>query len=297
MIGLFLALTAAVAAPEAAMTLGPDSLARDRLVAVGRDLVVEGRALSDVVTIQGSVIVEGVVEGDVIVLGGDVRLGPRAVASGDLFVLGGVIHAEPGAEIAGRAIAYPTVTAAWLTLLEGPSLGLSPLSPVVLGAKLALLAAWGLLSLILFGTAGGSVVSTSRGVSEEPFRSFTVGLTAVLTMTLTGLFLTGLAPGLLGFPLLVLVVLFALVLKLWGMVAVFHAFGELLSRRLAGWRLTPIQTATLGLLVLGLVRLVPWVGTWAWTAASLIAVGATLTTKLGRREPWILPAPSPSAAP
>ena len=40
------------------------------------------------------------------------------------------------------------------------------------------------------------------------------------------------------------------------------------------------------LLALGLVKFIPYLGVWAWTAATLIGVGATLTTKLGRREPW-----------
>ena len=48
----------------------------------------------------------------------------------------------------------------------------------------------------------------------------------------------------------------------------------------------PLNAATLGLLVLGAVKFIPYVGLWAWTAASLIGIGATLSTKFGRREPW-----------
>ena len=49
-----------------------------------------------------------------------------------------------------------------------------------------------------------------------------------------------------------------------------------------------------GLVALGLIKLAPWVGTWVWTIATFIGVGAALTTKLGRREPWFA-APDPRA--
>jgi hypothetical protein len=109
----------------------------------------------------------------------------------------------------------------------------------------------------------------------------------VLSLVLTALLLTSLAAGLVAVPLLFLVVLIAVLLKLWGMVAVFHALGDWVSRRLLGGRLVPLSAATAGLLLLGLVKLVPWLGIWAWTVATFIGVGAALSTKLGRREPWM----------
>ena len=87
-------------------------------------------------------------------------------------------------------------------------------------------------------------------------------------------------------PLLVLLVLLAMVLKLWGMVAVFYALGDWLSRRLLHRRFRPLHAATLGLLVLGVVKFLPWIGVLAWTTATFIGVGAALSTKFGRREPW-----------
>ena len=87
-------------------------------------------------------------------------------------------------------------------------------------------------------------------------------------------------------PLLVLLVLLGMVLKLWGMVAVFYALGDWVSRNLLKRRFRPLNAATVGLLVLGLIKFLPWFGVMAWTAATLIGVGAALSTKFGRREPW-----------
>jgi hypothetical protein len=183
-------------------------------------------------------------------------------------------------------VSYPTASNAWLTLMEGPSLGLGFASRLVVGTKLALLAAWAALLLLFFAASGRQLLETADGVRREPFRSFFVGLTGVVSLVLTGLFFSAFARGLIGVPLLVLVVLLAMVLKLWGMVAVFYALGDWISRRLLRRRYRPLNAATLGLLAMGLVKFLPWFGVVAWTTATFIGIGAALSTKFGRREPW-----------
>lgn len=269
-----------------ALVVEEGSIAREAVVAVGRGVVVHGDALADVAALDGPVQVFGRVGGDVIALGGNVELAAGSRVEGDVFVLGGHLSTARGAYVGGRSVSYPSASRAWLTLLEGPSLGGTQASSLVLGAKLALLAAWAALLLLFFASAGRAVLSTSQSIGLEPFRAFAVGLVGVLAMTLTALLLAGLAAPMVSVPLLVLVVLFALVLKLWGMVAVFHALGTWLYRRGLGRRALPLQAASLGLLLLGIAKFVPFAGAVVWTVATLIGVGATLITKFGRHEPW-----------
>ncbi len=268
------------------LVISEGSVASRQVVALGRDLRVDGEAAADVAAINGSVDVTGRVRGDVIVLGGDARLEAEAYVGGDVFVLGGRLEAAPGARIEGRSVAYPSVGAAWVILLGGPSLGQATTSPVVLGAKLALVAAWLAWTLLLFAVGGRGVLSASDGIRVEPFRNFFVGFSGVLALFLTALLLSGFAAMLVGVPLLLLVVLLAVLLKVWGMVAVFHALGDWVARRLLRRRWSPLNSAVLGLFILGVFKLLPWVGAWTWTVASFIAVGVALTTKFGRREPW-----------
>jgi hypothetical protein len=270
---------------EPALRLEKGSLARNQLVAVGRDLVIEGNALADVAAVNGSVEVTGEVDGDVIVLAGDARLRPSARVAGDVFVVGGVIQAA-GARVGGRLVSYPTASQAWLTLMEGPALGLSAVSPLVLGAKISLLAAWAALLLLLFAASGRQVLETAEGVRREPFHNFFTGLTCVLAITMTALFFGAFLGGIAGVPLLTLIVFLALALKLWGMVAVFYALGQWITRHVLRRTLRPLNAATLGLLALGILKFVPWIDVLAWNTATLIGIGATLSTKFGRREPW-----------
>jgi hypothetical protein len=271
---------------EPPLRLEAGSVIRQQVVALGRDVVVAGQALSDVAVVNGSVDVTGQVDGDLVVLRGDVRLAPSAKVGGDIYVVGGSFHAERGAHTGGRMVAYPNAPNAWLTLLEGPTIGAGFASRLVLGAKLAVVASWAALLLLFFAASGRQVVETAEEVRREPLRSFFVGLTGVVSLVLTGLFLSALARGVLGAPFVVLIVLLGLVLKLWGTVAVFYALGDWLSRRVFRRRFQPLNAATIGLLVLGAVKFLPWLGIFAWYAATLIGVGAALSSKFGRREPW-----------
>ncbi|MEO8274664.1 MAG: polymer-forming cytoskeletal protein [Thermoanaerobaculia bacterium] len=277
---------AAEAPPLPGLRLEAGSIARQPIVAVGRGVEIEGEALSGVTALNGSVSVTGLVHGDVTVLGGDLTLSSTAAIDGDALVLGGRLVAAGGSRLSGRAVAYPTVSRAWLTLLEGPSLGLGATSPLVLGAKLGLVAAWLALTLLLFASAGRPLVRTSEEVQLEPLRCFATGLVGLSTIVLTALFLSAFLPTLLGIPLLALVALFSLALKLWGMVAIFHSFGRFLASRIAHRRVVQLHAAVLGLALLGLVKLVPMAGMWVWTAATLVGMGATLRSKFGRFEPW-----------
>lgn len=261
-------------------------MAHSRIVALGRDMVIAGEALSHAVALNGSVRVSGRVEGDLIVLGGAVELASTARVEGDVFILGGHLDAAPGALIGGRSVAYPEASQALVTLIEGPALGLSSASPIVIGAKLALLAFWALVALLLFAVSGREMLSTSESIRVEPFRNFMLGLTGIFSMVLTALLCSAVSGAFLTMPLLVLVAVAALVLRFWGMVAVFHALGGWLCERLAVRRPVPLVSVCCGLLALGLLKLIPWIGIWTWSLATFIGVGAALSTKLGRREAW-----------
>ncbi|MGB5891935.1 MAG: hypothetical protein WBH75_18405, partial [Thermoanaerobaculia bacterium] len=85
---LSVSIAATIEAAEPAIVIKEGSLARQQVVALGRDLVVEGEAQADVAAINGSIRVEGRVGGDVVILGGNCILGDGARVAGDVFVLG-----------------------------------------------------------------------------------------------------------------------------------------------------------------------------------------------------------------
>ncbi len=278
--------TASTAADSNALRLEAGTLAQREVVAVGRDLTVDGEARENAVAIAGSVSVTGEVHGNVIALGGSVRLLSGARVRGDVCAVGGVVETAANATIGGRTLAYPTAPSAFLVLMEGPALGLEPLSPVVLAAKLSLVAAWMLTALVFLRFFPRPLQETVTTVTDEPFRCFFAGLTAILGGVMVIALLTRLLAPLAGVPLVALLALLALVLKLWGLVAVCTSFGGWILRQLPGRRLAgvpPVQATFVGLMVLSTIKLVPYVGTGAWSMVSLVGVGAALISRFGQQ--------------
>ncbi len=291
----FAAASLSCAAPEPApgsgapaVVVAPDAVARDQVVAIGRDLELRGEARSDAVVLNGDALIDGVVQGDVIVLGGDVELGPLARLFGDVFVLGGRVDAESGAAVEGRTVAYPRAPSSLLVLAEGPVLGQAALSPAVALLNLALLLAWLLVTLVLVAGFDPALTSTAQSVLERPFRNFFTGLVAVLAVAVTFAVLTAAAPALVGAPLLAVCGLAILVCKLWGTVAVFLAVGARLLPDRLGLAGRPLAAALCGLLALGLVKMTPWAGGWTWTVVTCVGIGAALDSRLGRRDRWFV---------
>jgi hypothetical protein len=274
-----------------AIHLERGSRASQQIVAIGRDLVVDGEALRNAVVLDGEARVSGSIAGDLIVLGGDAVLSSTGHVAGDVYAFGGEVRSA-GGRIDGRSVAYPGAPASWLLLVEGPTIGLEPFSPLVLGAKLALVAAWMAVSLLLVVTFPRPLADTAREVGAEPFRCFATGLVGVATAALGVVLTSGFASVLVGVPLTLVVVLAALVLKLWGSVAVFLALGVWLLARLGRPRAELLEAIVVGLVVLGVVKLLPYAGIVVWTALTLIGMGAALRTKFGSREPWLASAPA-----
>jgi len=168
-----------------ALHVATGSVAHRDVVAIGRDARIDGEARASVAVVRGSARISGLVTGSVIVLAGDIDLEPTARVRGDVFAVGGTVVSAAGSVVEGRSAAYPTASTAWLTLLEGPSLGLSSVSRPVLTAKFALLAAWAMIVLLGFSWRGREAVATSLSVRQEPLQNFVLGLASVLTLAMT----------------------------------------------------------------------------------------------------------------
>jgi hypothetical protein len=286
---LFFGVLALAAAPPSAPADRPPALVLERgavadnqLVALGRDVVVEGEARAGVTALDGSARISGTVDGEVTVMGGDATLLAGALVRGNVHVLGGKLSVAAGARVEGRSVAYPTIARAWTTLLEGPTLGLPAGSPVVLAAKLGLVAAWLAVTIALFALFPRGLLAASDEIRREPLLCFGSGLVAVLAAFLTLLLLARVLPAPLSLPLAAVVALGAIAARLCGVVALCHALGQAALALAGRRRATALHAATAGLLLLGVAKFVPYAGVVVWGAATFVGVGAALRTHWGR---------------
>lgn len=160
---------------------------------------------------------------------------------------------------------------------------------------LALLAMWVLLAVSITLLNGREIRLSSLEIRNSSAHYFALGLVAVTSFVLCAIVLTYLIPYLIGAPLLFALAALAIVTKVYGTIAVFHAVGSFLSaartresmasRR---WLRGDLAMVIVGCLTLGVLRLIPLVGTILWVCASIFGVGVALGTRFGRREPWFL---------
>jgi small-conductance mechanosensitive channel len=159
----------------------------------------------------------------------------------------------------------------------------------------SLLVVWLIAAIVLTLISGREIRYSSMEVRTSPLHCFALGLVAVTSFVLTAIVFDYLVGYFIGVPLLFALAVFAILTKIYGTIAVFHALGAVvagarsrddLARR--RWLRGDLAMVIVGVLILGALRLIPIVGSIVWGFASVFAVGVALATKFGRREPWFL---------
>jgi hypothetical protein len=271
------------------------------LVVVLRDETVAHPVPGDVQALGGTLLLDAAVAGDVIAIGTQVRFGERGRVEGNFVAFGGSVENFARDRVRGEA---------WVPGSAGTLLGAAgsgdaltsmmnePFSLAAAAIKLALTLVWILASILVVLVAGREVRSTSFELRESLLHSFLLGLVAFTSLVLTALVFGYLIPYGIGVVLLAILGAVAVVAKVYGMIAIFHAVGAILAgprthvdvgRR---WLRGDLALTVVGAVTLGALRLVPLVGNVVWIACSIAGVGVALSTGLGRREPWFLAARS-----
>ena len=242
--------------------------------------------------------IETPVDGSVQVYGGSATI--RQVVRGDVLVVGGRVVLESGGRIEGNLIhAASTVEGAAgrvggriypLASLEGAAASMTKSAVVA-----SLLLVWLIVAVIVTLVSGREIRLSSTEIRVSALHCFVVGLVAITSFVLTAIAFSYLVPYVIGIPLLAALGVFAILTKVYGMIAMFHAVGVLIagarSRDQLGrrqWLRGDLAMVIVGILLLGAIRLVPVVGTIVWGLASVFGVGVALATRFGRRDPWFL---------
>jgi len=251
------------------------------IVRFGEDIEIEeGEVVSgDLVVFGGDAIVAGTVEGNVTVLGGDVELKSTAEIDGELTVLGGRIEREPGAQVkegvtSGRR--FIPRRGFWIdpTTWFGFSLlfnFLTLLGTLALGAIVVALLPDHSEKIALF-------------IAREPWQAVGVGFLALLLVVPA---IVLLAITIIGIPLIPLFIIFVVVAYICGYIAASLLIGKRIFEVSKASASTPVAEAVVGILVVGLLRFIPFIGGLAGLVVGLLGFGAVLLTKFGTGKPWI----------
>ncbi|HKS21770.1 MAG TPA: hypothetical protein VJZ76_03140 [Thermoanaerobaculia bacterium] len=269
--------TALLAAPSAA----PHHAGGGNVVVFGRNATIDHPVNGDVQVYRGTATVRDTIDGDLLVFGDGVTFEGNGRVLGDVILAGGAVKNGDG-RIGGRLYTPGTI--------EGAMAMMTRTAVIV-----SLLLAWMIVAIVVTLMNGREIRFSSVEVRTSPLHCFALGLVAVTSFVLTAIVFSYLVPYLIGIPLLFALAVFAVLTKIYGTVALFHAVGTLVAgartrEQLAQrrWLRGDLAMVVVGVLVLGALRLIPVVGPLIWAFASVFGIGVALATKFGRREPWFL---------
>jgi cytoskeletal protein CcmA (bactofilin family) len=253
--------------PASAFAAGP----KERIVIVGDVLVDRGQTTKDVVVADGDITVRGTVDGDVVAANGDVAirghvtgdvltfagtttLGRRAQVDGDVAYGDKKPRVAPGAQIGGKVKKFKAedLGGGAIALRIGLWLAVT-ISALVLG----------LILLALFPKAADAVARTAKARTG---RSLLVGVLLFVLIPIIGVIALITVVGIpLGAGLLLAM------LPIYGLAYTSSAFvvGRLVSKQ--GAR---ILAFIIGLVVLRVLALVPFLGGIVWFLATILGLGA-----------------------
>lgn len=273
------------------------SLSSPAVVSFGQPATVSGDTEGDVQVVGSTATIGGRVTGDVVVLAGDVQFLDGAVVEGDVVCIGGRVKGAEKARIEGQVFDPGSFDAGWNIgpIRESTSGSGSPTSLLTLAVKLSLLLAWLAAAALITLFAGREVRVSSVELRASALHSLVLGLLAFTSFVLTAIVFSYLVPFMIGVPLLAALGAFAVAVKIFGMVAVFHAIGsavagarnrDQLARR--RWLRGDLAMSVVGLLLLGAIHLLPVVGNAVWMVSSIFGIGVAVGTRFGTRDPWFL---------
>ncbi|MGO8970001.1 MAG: polymer-forming cytoskeletal protein [Myxococcaceae bacterium] len=254
----------------------------------GNYTVEEGQEACDVVVFGGNLDVLGRVTGDVAVYGGNVHVGSDAEVQGDVVAFGGEVHVDEGAEVHGEqmsfggssgngvmtkgAKAWRNVTNAHTESSSGSSLGWS------IPRFLLKFAAFFGLSFIFLMFVPARMKQIEAEVKREPVKCAVAGLVGSVALVPLSIMLAVLV--IIGWPFLV--VLWLLVLLGVGMGATTIA-AEIGTRLpvLKSTRKTQAAVLAVGIGVLLLAELIPYLGPLSLVVVAMVSLGAVIRTRFG----------------
>ena len=236
-----------------------DQVAGDIFVVDG-DVTVRGTVTGDIVVVDGDVTIRGTVEGDVLTVAGLATLGRAGRVEGDIVYADDEPVLTPGAQVAGEIQKFDVNDAGILGAI---------------GAFIAITLSMFLLGLVLLLLAPKAADAVARTARAKPGISAGVGLLAFFLIPIIAIaaFFT-----VVGIPLGIILLLLLLPLYAISYVTAAFALGQRILKD------SRILAFLVGLVILGLLSLIPIVGGLVVFLAMVFGLGLLLMTLFRARS-------------
>ena len=257
----------------------------------GSVTVAENQTVENAIAFGGNVTVSpnAKVVDTAIAFGGDVILQEGAKVEGDAYSFGGKIVQEPGAIIEGERATFNDRHGMMYGshgMMRGANRGRSSFFAHYFFSTIFRMIAAGtatILGLIILHTSPQLLPNLATELRQHSGLSALWGIGAIVAILFTVVFL---AVTLIGIPLIPLLILTTLITSLVGSLGVALFVGQ---RLIHGDKRSPQQQFLVGLAILTVLSLIPFLGGLVVFLINLFGLGVILLWKFGRENPQIVP--------
>jgi hypothetical protein len=244
----------------------------------GRNVIVKKQA-KGVLAIGGDVIVEGRVTGDVATIGGNVIQEKDAYIGGDVIVFGGSYRPaaeKPLREDGKETIMFAVFEDQFRNIGQNPSQMLNPeMSTSFFAQRFVLALFWFLLSMVVTTIAPGAVSRAATRIRLSWFKSLAAGAGALLLIVamIVGAALT--LPEYLGITIFLMGIVVVLLGYVFGRVALHVALGKVLTKRFNnGNNRSETLSILVGVILMSVLISLPYI--WVIVLFAVLSIGLGL---------------------
>lgn len=261
-------------------------------VSIGDDVHVYGTVKKEAVSIGGDIFVEsgGCVKGDAVAIGGDIFVRNNGSIDKNAVTFGGKTHTDFGGAVHGELVTlFPNIilscansgknltNAIFKFLVFGPIIGIFG----IIGSIIALI--FSFFKLVLFLAIATLVthffpknVSNMAEFSQKEFwKSFLLGFVVIITVPFL---VIALLVTIIGIPIIPPFLAFLFITYLYGSVGVAMWMGRLIQN---SEHRSDMRNVLIGVLIIGLVKLIPAIGLLVKFVILALAFGVVLFTRFG----------------
>jgi hypothetical protein len=231
----------------------------DAVVVIDDDVVIDGEVGDALWVVNGTATVNGTVRGSVVVMEGELILADGATVD-DVTLIRSDLNRADGATVTGD-ITERSEYASW-------SWGWTLLGGIVwVGFAIAML----LVAILVVYLLGGRLPQMSASITARPLESGVIGLATWVILPLLAIitFIT-----IIGIPISLMILLVLIpVVGLVGHIVAGHWVGSWLTRS-TGWKIGTLLTVIIGIVLLWIIGLVPFIGGLVTFIATMMGTGA-----------------------
>lgn len=316
--------SAVLASPLAQRVVGDDDVVYDDVVLFDEnfELAEGGRVTGDVIIFNGDATIAGTVSGDVVLFNGNLEAADTAVLNGDCVLFNGTNSGEGASSLAciDMDVMLPAGLSNFVNeLTASPDFGPPPAVEIdqpshlgrFVGGTAAAIARSLLFGLLAFAAASlmpQPMMRIEDALRKKPLASGAVGLLTSFSMPfvlvifglVSAVLILACGLGLLGFPIMFVMVLALVAAGFLGWFSVGNVVGEFLAQRLNLKNRSQPMTTALGTaaitFALGFLGAIPFVigESLIWWAIVFVGLGATALTKFGTQAYPLMALPQPN---